>query len=98
MSDGTLSERERLVYSAKLAEQAERYDEMVDSMKALCKLDAVELSIEERNLLSVGTKTSSARGGRLGAFCPPSRTKSAPSKTSRTAFPLKRTAVAWKKS
>lgn len=26
MSDGTLSERERLVYSAKLAEQAERYD------------------------------------------------------------------------
>ena len=25
-SDGTLSERERLVYSAKLAEQAERYD------------------------------------------------------------------------
>mmetsp|Transcript_2473 Transcript_2473/g.8597 ORF Transcript_2473/g.8597 Transcript_2473/m.8597 type:complete len:154 (+) Transcript_2473:609-1070(+) len=56
MSDGTLSERERLVYSAKLAEQAERYDEMVDSMKALCKLDAVELSIEERNLLSVGYK------------------------------------------
>lgn len=26
MSDGTLSERERLVYSAKLAELAERYD------------------------------------------------------------------------
>ena len=26
MSDGTLTERERLVYSAKLAEQAERYD------------------------------------------------------------------------
>ena len=26
MSDGSLSERERLVYSAKLAEQAERYD------------------------------------------------------------------------
>jgi len=56
MSDGTLTERERLVYSAKLAEQAERYDEMVESMKALCKLDAVELSIEERNLLSVGYK------------------------------------------
>jgi len=55
-NDGTLTERERLVYSAKLAEQAERYDEMVDAMKTLCKLDAVELSIEERNLLSVGYK------------------------------------------
>jgi len=55
-SDGSLSERERLVYSAKLAEQAERYDEMVESMKALCKLDSGELSIEERNLLSVGYK------------------------------------------
>jgi hypothetical protein len=26
MTDGALTERERLVYSAKLAEQAERYD------------------------------------------------------------------------
>ena len=32
MSDGTLTERERLVYSAKLAEQAERYDEMANYM------------------------------------------------------------------
>lgn len=48
-------EREDYVYIAKLAEQAERYDEMVDAMKKVAKLD-VELTIEERNLLSVGYK------------------------------------------
>jgi len=40
---------------AKLAEQAERYDEMVEAMKKVAKLD-VELTIEERNLLSVAYK------------------------------------------
>ncbi|CAI5503265.1 unnamed protein product [Closterium sp. Naga37s-1] len=50
-----LQERENHVYLAKLAEQAERYDEMVSSMKDVAKLD-VELSVEERNLLSVGYK------------------------------------------
>ncbi|XP_008777420.1 14-3-3-like protein D [Phoenix dactylifera] len=48
-------ERENYVYVAKLAEQAERYDEMVESMKNVAKLD-VELTVEERNLLSVGYK------------------------------------------
>ncbi|GMH12121.1 hypothetical protein Nepgr_013962 [Nepenthes gracilis] len=48
-------ERESFVYIAKLAEQAERYDEMVDAMKNVAKLD-VELTVEERNLLSVGYK------------------------------------------
>ncbi|XP_010924614.1 14-3-3-like protein D [Elaeis guineensis] len=48
-------ERENFVYIAKLAEQAERYDEMVESMKKVAKLD-VELTVEERNLLSVGYK------------------------------------------
>ncbi|KAK6788500.1 hypothetical protein RDI58_012298 [Solanum bulbocastanum] len=48
-------ERETHVYMAKLAEQAERYDEMVESMKKVAKLD-VELTVEERNLLSVGYK------------------------------------------
>ncbi|URE23594.1 14-3-3-like protein [Musa troglodytarum] len=48
-------ERENFVYIAKLAEQAERYDEMVDAMKKVTKLD-VELTVEERNLLSVGYK------------------------------------------
>jgi len=40
---------------AKLAEQAERYDEMVDAMKSVAKTD-VELTVEERNLLSVAYK------------------------------------------
>ncbi|KAF1886109.1 hypothetical protein Lal_00045338 [Lupinus albus] len=48
-------ERETFVYIAKLAEQAERYEEMVDSMKKVANLD-VELTVEERNLLSVGYK------------------------------------------
>ncbi|XP_034746038.1 14-3-3 protein epsilon isoform X1 [Etheostoma cragini] len=44
-----------LVYQAKLAEQAERYDEMVESMKNVASMD-VELTVEERNLLSVAYK------------------------------------------
>lgn len=51
----TEKERESHVYMAKLAEQAERYDEMVEAMKKVAKLD-VELTVEERNLLSVGYK------------------------------------------
>ncbi|KAI3698695.1 hypothetical protein L2E82_42432 [Cichorium intybus] len=49
------SEREIFVYTAKLAEQAERYDEMVEAMKKVAKI-GVELTVEERNLLSVGYK------------------------------------------
>ncbi|KAE8700541.1 14-3-3-like protein D [Hibiscus syriacus] len=48
-------ERENFVYVAKLAEQAERFDDMVTAMKKLAELD-VELTVEERNLLSVGYK------------------------------------------
>jgi 14-3-3 protein epsilon len=43
------------VYQAKLAEQAERYEEMVDSMKKVARTDQ-ELTVEERNLLSVAYK------------------------------------------
>lgn len=49
------ADREDSVYQAKLAEQAERYDEMVESMKKVAK-QGVELSVEERNLLSVAYK------------------------------------------
>jgi 14-3-3 protein epsilon len=49
--------RERDVYFAKLAEQAERYDEMADYMKAVGD-DGSELSVEERNLLSVAYKNT----------------------------------------
>jgi len=48
-------EREEHVYLAKLSEQAERYDEMVEAMKTVAKLK-VELTVEERNLLSVAYK------------------------------------------
>ena len=51
----TDANRDENVYMAKLAEQAERYDEMVESMKAVAKMD-VELTVEERNLLSVAYK------------------------------------------
>eukprot|EP00164_Ancoracysta_twista_P000254 GFYU01000359.1.p1 GENE.GFYU01000359.1~~GFYU01000359.1.p1 ORF type:complete len:263 (+),score=78.20 GFYU01000359.1:56-790(+) len=47
--------RESEVYMAKLAEQAERYDEMVEAMKRVAKM-GVDLTIEERNLLSVAFK------------------------------------------
>lgn len=48
-------DRDSLVYMAKLAEQAERFDEMVDHMKAVAQ-QPQELSVEERNLLSVAYK------------------------------------------
>ncbi|KAJ1976695.1 hypothetical protein H4R34_003878 [Dimargaris verticillata] len=47
--------RAEAVYMAKLAEQAERYDEMVESMKKVAA-ENTELSVEERNLLSVAYK------------------------------------------
>ncbi|VEL29796.1 unnamed protein product, partial [Protopolystoma xenopodis] len=50
-----MTDREDLVYRAKLAEQVERYDEMVEAMKQVVKLGN-ELSVEERNLLSVAYK------------------------------------------
>ena len=49
--------REKDVYFAKLAEQAERYDEMADHMKNVGNADS-ELSVEERNLLSVAYKNT----------------------------------------
>ena len=47
--------REDQVAQAKLAEQAERYDDMATAMKKVTEMD-VELSNEERNLLSVAYK------------------------------------------
>lgn len=44
-----------LVQKAKLAEQAERYDDMAAAMKAVTE-QGQELSNEERNLLSVAYK------------------------------------------
>jgi len=48
-------DRDSLVYKAKLAEQAERFEEMVNDMKEVAK-QPQELTVEERNLLSVAYK------------------------------------------
>lgn len=50
--------REQYLYLAKLAEQAERYEEMVQYMDklVLSSTPAAELTVEERNLLSVAYK------------------------------------------
>merc|ERR1712056_39374 len=61
----TMANREKEVYFAKLAEQAERYDEMATHMEAVGKLPD-ELSVEERNLLSVAYKN--AVGSRRAAW------------------------------
>lgn len=55
----TLTDEERfaLVYRAKLVEQSERYDDMVKVMTELTKA-AAELTVEERNLLSVAFKNA----------------------------------------
>ena len=47
--------REDSVFLTKLAEQAERYEEMVENMKDVASAGQ-ELSVEERNLLSVAYK------------------------------------------
>jgi len=62
---GEKGERDDNVYIAKLAEQAERYEEMVDAMKKVAKLN-VELTVEERNLLSVAYKNQI--GARRSAY------------------------------
>ena len=51
------AERDQSVYLAKLAEQAERYDEMVEEMSKVARqAQDHELTVEERNLLSVAYK------------------------------------------
>lgn len=50
-----MSDKEEQIQRAKLAEQAERYDDMAACMKAVTETGA-ELSNEERNLLSVAYK------------------------------------------
>jgi 14-3-3 protein epsilon len=49
--------RDENVFMARIAEQAERYEDMVEYMKRVGSMGA-ELSLEERNLLSVAFKNS----------------------------------------
>jgi len=60
-----MATRDKSVYFAKLAEQAERYDEMANYMEEVGKASE-ELSVEERNLLSVAYKN--AVGSRRAAW------------------------------
>lgn len=53
--DQEKEKKDELVQRAKLAEQAERYDDMAEAMKKVTMLES-ELSNEERNLLSVAYK------------------------------------------
>jgi len=65
MADEKEKQRNKNVYFAKLAEQAERYDEMADHMEVVGNaID--ELTVEERNLLSVAYKN--AVGSRRAAW------------------------------
>jgi len=49
-------DRESLIQKAKLAENAERYEDMAGAMKEVTKMSENDLNKEERNLLSVAYK------------------------------------------
>ncbi len=52
-----MAERDNNIYLARLAEQTERFEDMLDFMKKVVKMGG-ELNVEERNLLSVAYKNS----------------------------------------
>eukprot|EP00656_Telonema_subtile_P011262 TRINITY_DN15550_c0_g1_i6.p2 TRINITY_DN15550_c0_g1~~TRINITY_DN15550_c0_g1_i6.p2 ORF type:complete len:110 (+),score=27.52 TRINITY_DN15550_c0_g1_i6:117-446(+) len=59
--DEAAREVENFVYKAKLAEQAERYEDMISAVKHVVKFSRQtgrDLTVEERNLLSVAYKLS----------------------------------------
>ena len=47
---------EEKIFMARVAEQAERFDDMVDFLRPLLKEKGGDFTVEERNLLSVGFK------------------------------------------
>ncbi|XP_046326157.1 14-3-3-like protein 2 [Haliotis cracherodii] len=49
-------EFDELVYKARLAEQAERYDDMAEAMRLVTERDQKPLTADQRNLLSVAFK------------------------------------------
>jgi len=52
-----MAARDEIVFMARLSETAERYEDMVEYMKRVATMGA-ELTLDERNLLSVGYKAS----------------------------------------
>jgi 14-3-3 protein epsilon len=59
-------DRQGLVFLARLSEQAERYDEMVERVTELASSAKEDLSVEERNLFSVAFKN--ATGARRASW------------------------------
>lgn len=57
MSENKDDNREELIYMAKLSEQTERFEEMVEYMKKVIE-KTKELKDEERNLLSIAYKNA----------------------------------------
>lgn len=53
-----MSNREELLYAAGLCEQTERFEEMIDKIKKVVAQFEQELSLEERNLLSIAYKNT----------------------------------------
>lgn len=52
-----MTDKDTLIQRAKLAEQAERYDDMAEAMKKVTEMEGADpLTTEERNLLSVAYK------------------------------------------
>jgi hypothetical protein len=49
--------RDELIYMSRIAEQTERFEDMLEYMKKVVELKS-ELNVEERNLLSVSYKNS----------------------------------------
>lgn len=78
-----MAEKEDQVQRAKLAEQAERYDDMAAAMKAVTEQSS-ELSNEERNLLSVAYKN--VVGARRSSWRVISSIESKSDDSSKTAF------------
>lgn len=58
MSDGTLTERERLVYSAKLAEQAERYDGASGPGRCFISRDWLPRAAHDRGWVPAGRESA----------------------------------------
>ena len=53
-----MSSKEELIYKAKVCEQTERFEDMIEAMKQVVTMTTEELTVEERNLLSVAYKNT----------------------------------------
>lgn len=53
-----MSNREELLFMTRICEQTERFEDMLDNIKKVVTQFDQELSVEERNLLSVAYKNT----------------------------------------